>query len=183
MSNGEIPSQERTDWSDPRQHAAWVFPGMPLTDGGGFMSHPDTYGDWSEHVVNAGFTHVDYLRSLANDEGFIHVDQLPKQTIEHHQPQRGADHWLNPTGKWVKKGTPRPKVTKAPDMEKYTAMEQAESLEQMARMGRFSPELIEQMAAEGLIRADQLVPEPFRMPDPVIDTSALDNRNKGSKGK
>ncbi|UAK38453.1 DUF2744 domain-containing protein [Gordonia bronchialis] len=176
-----LPKQETTDYSDPRQHLAWIFPGLPFSDGGGMMTHPKFYADWSEHCVKAGAVHVDYLRSLANEDGYIHVDQLPKQQIERHPPTRGEDHWLNPTGKWVPFGTPRKPEQTAPNMNDYTAPEQAAVLEQMVAMGKFTPEEVENFVARGMIRPEKLAPEAFRMPDPVIDTSAMSSSTPTKK--
>ncbi|QWS68139.1 hypothetical protein SEA_VANLEE_21 [Gordonia phage VanLee] len=180
MSEGEetIPVQDTADYSDPRRHLAWMFPGIKLSDGGGLMTHPETYYNWSEHCIKAGAVHVDYIRSLANDDGFIHVSQLPHQEIERHPPTRGEDHWLNPTGKWVPVGTPREKRETVVDIDGYTAPEQAAVLEQYALAGKFTPEEVESFIARGLIRPEALAPAPLRMPDPVIDTSALDKREK-----
>jgi hypothetical protein len=161
---------------------AWTYVGMKLGPGKDqFMTTPDTLENWSEHQFKCGVVHVDYLKTLADENGNIHVSKLPEQQIERHPPRRGEDHWLNPTGKWVPKGTPREEELRAPDMSAYTPTEQADVLEQMARMGKFTPDVVEQLAAQGLIRPSALAPEAFRMPDPVIDTSALKNKPSAEK--
>lgn len=176
-----MPTQETTDYTDPEQHLAWLFPGLEFTDGGGMMVDPRMYKKWSKHFVRGGAVHVDYLRSLANEDGYIHVDQLPKQEIERHPPSRGPDHWLNPVGKWVPVGTPREPETTAPDMEALTSPEQAAVLEQMVAMGKFTPEEVESFVARGMIRPDKLAPPVYQAPDPVIDTSALQGREPKKK--
>lgn len=191
-------SQETANFNDIREFAAWAFVGLKLPNGDALIASPQTYGDWSEQFGKAGFLHVSQLQAMAEGD-VIPVSSLPKQQIEYHPPRRGQNHWLNPTGKWVPVGTDREEALGAPDMAEYTHHEQADVVEQLAMSGRLSPTAIQELAAAGLIRLENLVPEALlsraeaearpsapttedvreafaSMPDPVIDTSALDNR-------
>ncbi|QXN74236.1 minor tail protein [Gordonia phage ObLaDi] len=151
-------SQETADFANPREFAAWAFVGLKLPNGDQFVTTPQTCGDWSEQFGRCGFVHISQLHAVADANGMIHISQLPEQTIEYHPPRRGQDHWLNPTGKWVPMGTPREERITGPDPSEHTTAEQADYLEKLANSGKFSPQVIGEMAREGVIRLENVVP-------------------------
>ena len=52
------------------------------------------------HLEMVGLVHIIDLKNMANEEGYIHVDQLPKAYLKHVKPEAGPDIQLNP-GTWV----------------------------------------------------------------------------------
>ncbi|QBZ72710.1 minor tail protein [Gordonia phage GodonK] len=52
------------------------------------------------HLEMAGLVHVEDLKKLADENGMIHVDQLPPVYLVHLAPEHGPDIQLNP-GTWV----------------------------------------------------------------------------------
>lgn len=52
------------------------------------------------HLEMVGLVHVIDLKNMANEDGFIHVDQLPKVYLKHVAPEHGPDIQLNP-GTWM----------------------------------------------------------------------------------
>lgn len=104
----------------------------------GIIQHPSVYFDGSKHLVQAGFVHVDYLRSLADDRGLIHVDQLPKQEIKYIPPHRGQQTSLNAASKWVPVETEPPAPIRLPDVRALTAEERAVLVAQLEANGDIS---------------------------------------------
>jgi len=51
------------------------------------------------HLERAGVVHVDQVKALANEHGWIHINQLPVPVVKYHAPKHGPDHPENP-GTW-----------------------------------------------------------------------------------
>ncbi|WKW87245.1 hypothetical protein SEA_CHARGERPOWER_30 [Mycobacterium phage Chargerpower] len=130
-----IPSQKDHDPKDPRQHAIWALRNLPMVAGVGAITHPGYLADWSEHLWKAGFRHVDSLRELADEDGNIHVSQLPEQTIKFQPAFRGQRHDMNHAARWVEHDTPDPEPVRIPDIRKLTQQENEAMLQQYREAG------------------------------------------------
>lgn len=91
--------QHEVDYANPRERVAWALRGMEL-NGNTFLAPDEVFESWSEHLSKCGFVHVDQVRSL-NEDGWVHVDDLPVQEIHYQPPVAGQRHPLNGSGQWV----------------------------------------------------------------------------------
>lgn len=114
-----IPSQGETDFDNPREHFLWSLRGLTWGDSVAVIPRP-ILEKWSKHLVDTGAVHVSALWKLADKDGLIHINDLPRQTIKYLAPNKGADHQLNGSGRWV------PVEHEEPDLE--ISPEQAEIL-------------------------------------------------------
>ncbi|AXH48805.1 minor tail protein [Mycobacterium phage Steamy] len=130
-----LPTQETHDPRDPRQHVVWALRNLPMVAGVGAITHPGYLSDWSEHLYKCGFRHVDSLRALADEDGNIHVSQLPEQEIRFQQPFRGQRHPMNPAARWVEKDEADPEPVRIPDIRKLTDQENQAMLQQYRDQG------------------------------------------------
>lgn len=130
-----IPTQESHDPKDPRQHLVWALRNMPMVAGVGAITHPGYLAGWSEHLYKCGFRHVDSLRELADENGNIHVSQLPSQEIKFQQPVRGQRHSLNPAARWVDPSDPEPQPTRIPNIKQMTDQENEAMIRQYEAAG------------------------------------------------
>jgi hypothetical protein len=133
--NKPIPSQSEVDWTKPDQHFVWALRNMPTFAGTGAVTHSGFLKQWSEHLVKVGAVHVDYLRTLADENGNIHVDQLPKQTIKFQEAHRGPHHTYNNAARWVAVDTPDPEPMRLQDVRQLTIQEQHVMAEQLRQTG------------------------------------------------
>ena len=130
-----IPTQESHDPKDPRQHFSWALRNLPLVAGVGAITHPGYLSSWSEHLWKCGFAHRDYLEGLADEDGNIHVSQLPKQTIRFQQPFRGPRTPYNNAARWVAVDDKDPEPFRIPDIRKLTQQENEYMLQQYRDAG------------------------------------------------
>lgn len=133
-----IPSQRDTDFYDPEQHFAWALRNLPAFAGSGMITHPGFLREWSKHLWACGFAHRDYLASLADNDGNIHVSKLPKQTIKFQPAMRGPRHGYNNAAHWVPVDTPDPKPVNLPDIRQLTIQENEMMLAQYRAAGMIS---------------------------------------------
>ncbi|WP_418345278.1 phage gene 29 protein family protein [Rhodococcus pyridinivorans] len=130
-----LPLQSTCDQSDPKTAHQWVFVELPFAEN---QPHtPDTrlLPLWSQRLDDAGYRHVDQIRALANEDGFIHVDQLPEQRKRFRPPHRGQQHVLNASGVWVDMNAKDPEPVAIPDPAEFTPHEQAVMRERMYHTG------------------------------------------------
>lgn len=130
-----LVTQENHNPSDPKQHVAWALRNLPMLAGVGAITHPGYLAEWSEHLWKCGFAHRDYLEGLADDNGMIHVSQLPKQTIKWQPPIRGQRSGLNNAVRWVGVDTPAPESIIIPDIRKLTQQENQAMIKQYKDAG------------------------------------------------
>lgn len=130
-----LPTQETHDPTDPKQHVVWALRNLPLVAGVGAITHPGYLSEWSKHLWECGFRHRDYLESLADENGMIHVSQLPTQEIKWQAPFRGQRHTMNNAARWVKPGQPEPEPVVIPDIKKMTQQENEAMLQQYRNAG------------------------------------------------
>lgn len=130
-----IPTQEEHNPHDPRQHAVWALRNLPLVAGVGAITHPAYLADWSEHLWKCGFSHRDYLEGLADENGNIHVSQLPKQTIRFQQPFRGPRNLYNNAARWAGMDEQDPEPVRIPDIRQLTDQENQAMIQQYKSAG------------------------------------------------
>jgi hypothetical protein len=130
-----VITQENVNWDDPKQHFVWGLRNLPTFAGVGAVTHPGFLEQWSEHLFQAGFRHVDYLRSLADGDGNIAVSDLPVQQIKWQPPTRGPRNLWNPAARWVSAYTPDPEPMRIPDINLLTDPEREALLAQFRDHG------------------------------------------------
>lgn len=130
-----IPTIETCDQSNPEEALQWVFPAWPMLGDNGVTPSPELRGKGSRRLVELGLVHGPSLAKLADENGMIHVSQLPVQTLKLRGPHRGQQHWLNGAVEWVDVSEPDLEPVVVPDMEQYTVHEQAVAAEQMHHSG------------------------------------------------
>lgn len=145
-----LPSQQEVDFNNPEEHFVWCLRNMPTFAGIGAVTHPGFLRAWSKHLWECGNAHRDYLVSLANEDGYIHIDQLPKQVIELQGPFRGPTHGYNNAARWVPMGTAVPPPVVLPDTREMTIQESDVMLRQFERDGRLPGPLPRRDGAEEL---------------------------------
>ncbi|AWY03847.1 minor tail protein [Gordonia phage Nedarya] len=143
-------SQEDHNPNDPEEHFLWGLFNMPMMFGVGGITNTGILRRWSKHLWDCGFVHRDYLVGLADENGMIHVSQLPKQIIKLQKAFRGPRHNLNPAARWVTKDTPDPEPVRIPDIRKLTDQENEAMIQQYISAGRIrvgsaGPELAQEI--------------------------------------
>lgn len=135
--------QETANMGDPAQHCAWALRMMPTIAGVGAVTNPATLAEWSKHLYACGFRHVSTIAELANADGYIHVDQLPKQQIRLAEAFRGPRNAFNNAARWVPMGAPDTPPVIVPDIRDFTANERDAVLAQFRDAGdhvdRYAP--------------------------------------------
>src|SRR5690606_16939511 len=100
------------------------------------MVFPRMIGEtFSKHYHECGFVHVDYIRSLADENGMVHVDKLPEQQKKFRRPYRGQQHLLNGMGGWVPMDSEDPEPVVIQDPATMTNEELNAQVERMRYMG------------------------------------------------
>lgn len=130
-----IPTQDTHDPLDPRQHAVWALRNLPMVAGVGAITHPGYLADWSEHLWKCGFAHRDYLAGLADEDGMIHVSQLPQQVIKFQQPFRGQRSNYNNAARWVEMDEADPEPVRIPNIKQLTDQENEAMIRQYRDAG------------------------------------------------
>lgn len=108
---------------------------MPTPFGSGAVTHPAMLLTWSEHLVKAGAVHVDYLRTLADENGNIHVSKLPRQLIKWQPPFRGPHSTYNNAARWVESDAEPIVPVRLPDIRQLTQQENEFMLQQYRDAG------------------------------------------------
>lgn len=130
-----IPSKEQCDFTNPEEHFLWALRNLPNVGGVQQIAPIMILKGWSEHLWECGFAHRDYLESLADEDGFIHVSQLPEQTKKFQPAARGPRHDFNPASQWVGSEEPEPEPVRIPDIRQLTPQENAAMLAQYRAAG------------------------------------------------
>jgi len=130
-----IPSQQEADFNNPEEHFLWALRNMPAFAGVGMVTHPGFLRQWSAHLWGCGFVHRSYLEGLADENGNIHVSQLPPQTLKFQPAVRGPRHGYNNAARWVSVDTPDPTPINLPDIRQLTIQENEAMLQQYRDAG------------------------------------------------
>ncbi|NKR48801.1 DUF2744 domain-containing protein [Rhodococcus hoagii] len=111
-----IPTWENCDRTDPRTRLKPAFVGLPWAGQQKFTPPSDLAEDWSEHCDAIGVVYVGDIAALADENGMIHVDQLPVPRLKLVPPYRGPQHPMNATMRWVDVDEPEPEPVMIPDV-------------------------------------------------------------------
>lgn len=145
-----LPSQEEADPSNPEEHFLWALRNLPMIAGSGMITNSWFLRGWSKHLWQCGFSHRDYLESLADEDGNIHVSKLPKQVIKFQEAFRGPTHQWNNAARWVGEDTPDPEPMRIPNIEKFTTQERYVLAYQLKQLGVVIPDPPKPTLAEEL---------------------------------
>lgn len=129
-----IPTQSECDMTNPEERHLWMLKNLPNVQGIGQIVHPSILRAWSKHIDDCGVMHVDELKALADEDGFIHVSQLREQKIKWVTPAMGPRHEFN-RGDWMPVDTPEPTPIRLPDINKMSPEANRIMLEQYRRAG------------------------------------------------
>lgn len=127
--------QDCIESDDPTIRHQWVFVALPFHGMTPFTMEPQLREQWSERIDEAGYRHVDQIRALADENGNIHVSQLPEQKVKFIPPHRGQQQHLNNSGVWVGMDEEAPDPVALPNVEEYTRHEQEFIAEQLRYHG------------------------------------------------
>lgn len=130
-----IPTRESCDQDDPRTKFAWMFVAWPFIGDETFTPSDELVEKWSKRVDDLALVDAERLRDLADENGFIHVDQLPTPKIKLLKANRGPDHTINGLSGWVGIDEPEPEPVIIPDVGVYTRYEQEIIKEQLRYHG------------------------------------------------
>lgn len=131
--------KKRQKKDGPHRWLPWLR-GIPMANGDPTNFQIHDAQAFAVHLEKCGFVWGPELAALANEDGYIHVSQLPVQQIKQLPPEHGPDIWVNPTGKWVPVDAPDPEPTKVLDLTELTdeqaaaiKLDQAEITEALRR--------------------------------------------------
>lgn len=134
-----LPTQNETEVSKPETHLAWTLHNIPTIAGFGAITNPHMLLSWAQHLWRCGVAHRDYLVTLADEDGNIHVSKLPKQQIEFHKAIRGPYSHYNQAARWVEVGTEAPEPMVVQDPADLTQQEQQAVAERLIEIGAIQP--------------------------------------------
>lgn len=137
-----LPSQHEADMNNPDEHIAWAMRSLPSFAGSGCVTHSGFLRRWSKHLWDCGFRHTSWLAKLADENGNIHVSQLPKQTIKFQEAFRGPHHQYNNAARWVSEDTPDPQPVIIPNLREHTIQEKYALAYQLKEEGIVIPDAV-----------------------------------------
>lgn len=131
-----LPTYEKCAGSDdPRVRHQWAFVQWPFLNDQGYTPAPDALELWSVRLDQLGYVHGPTLAQLADENGMIHVSQLPEQTIKLAVPYRGQQHYLNGAAMWIDRDADEVEPVNIPDPAEFTVHEQLVMQERMRYTG------------------------------------------------
>lgn len=148
MTQSRIPTWDSVDRTDPRLKLKPACIGLPWAGKQVFTLPSDTAEEWSEHWDKIGLVYVGDIAALADENGMIHVDQLPKPQLKLLPPHRGQQHPMNATMRWAPVDEEEPAPVVIPDVSAYTPHEQVVIAEQLYHSGVIKPPTPERDTAQ-----------------------------------
>jgi hypothetical protein len=140
MANNErFPTQENCDMDVPEEHILWPFSAVPYGDKVTQPVQSNIGKVFSKHLVELGYVHGPWLAAQADENGYIHVDQIPKQTKKLLMPYRGQQHPLNPSAIWVDMDIEAPEPPVLPNVRAMTRHEQELMVSELEDLGLIQP--------------------------------------------
>ena len=131
-----LPTLEECAYSsDPEVKNQWALVALPFHGSTPFPIEDALRPQWSKHLDDLGYVWGPGLAELADENGNIHVSQLPVQKIKFRPPFRGQQHTLNNSGAWVPIDDPDLDPVVLPDVSAYTRHEQEVIAEQLRQEG------------------------------------------------
>ncbi|QBI96619.1 hypothetical protein SEA_EXPELLIARMUS_24 [Mycobacterium phage Expelliarmus] len=144
-----IPTQAETDFNDPEEHFLWALHNMPTVAGFGAVTNPLFMRSWSKHLWECGFAHRDHLESLADENGMIHVSQLPDQQKKLQPAIRGPYSAYNQAARWVPMDQEPPPPMVLQDPAELTQQEQQAVVKRLIEVGAIqAPKTVMPVAEE-----------------------------------
>jgi len=89
----------------------------------------------STHLTECGFVHVDQVRALADENGMVHVNNLPKQEKKLVRPYRGQQSAYNPLGRYAPMDEVEPEPVVIQDPAAMTVHEREAQVERLRYLG------------------------------------------------
>lgn len=120
---------------DPKQKNQWALVAIKLAGDTEFTPNPEAREWMSEHLDDLAIVYAPDLAKLADENGNIHVSQLPERKKKLRTPHRGQQHYLNNTSEWVGIDEPDVAPVALPNMNEYTRHEQEFVAEQLRYHG------------------------------------------------
>lgn len=130
-----IPTLENCDPNDPEQVLQWIAVQLPFAGQQEYTPGPDQRAAWSKRWDSLAIVYAPSLAKLADENGNIHVSQLPQPKLKLRAPYRGQQHYLNGAMQWVDIDEPEVSPVALPDMAEYTRHEQEFIAEQLRYHG------------------------------------------------
>ncbi|MFD6517295.1 DUF2744 domain-containing protein [Rhodococcus sp. NPDC060176] len=143
-----IPTLENCDQSDPEQVLQWIAVQLPFAGKQEYTPGPDQRAAWSKRWDSLAIVYAPSLVKLADENGNIHVSQLPQPKLKLRVPHRGQQHYLNGAMQWVDIDEPELDPVALPDMGEYTRHEQEFVAEQLRYHGVVKDAAAESDSAE-----------------------------------
>ncbi|MGV9744584.1 phage gene 29 protein family protein [Rhodococcus zopfii] len=134
-----VPTVDDCDRNEPTQKFQFMFVALPFIGDTPFTPQDELLEKWSKRADDIGMAYGPHLAELADENGMIHVSQLPQPKIKLLKPNRGPDHTLNVTG-WVGIDEPEPGPVVIPDMGPHTPHEREIVAEQLRYFGTIPTE-------------------------------------------
>jgi hypothetical protein len=145
-----VRPEQQYDPRNPEEHLVEFLRNMPSYVGVGMVTNFGFLKTWARHLWRCGVAHRSYLEKLADENGMIHVSQLPKQQIRFQQAFRGPNHQYNNAARWVEVSDRDPEPFVVQDPRAMTLQEQEAQLGIYREMGRIPTPPPQPIAAEVL---------------------------------
>lgn len=139
---------EQSNLDDPEEMAAWALVLVPGVGSSPLILPVNYAAPMSKHLCELGFRHVSQIAALADENGMIHVDRLPKPEKKFRRPYRGQQSTFNPAGQWVAVDDPDPEPVVLPNVNVYTPQENEAILAQYAESGALDAAVEARVQAE-----------------------------------
>src|SRR5690606_7160755 len=133
--SSNIPWQSECDPTKPEEAMLWASMNIPVAGRSPMVFPRMLCQSLSKHYSECGFVHVDYIRSLADENGMVHVDQLPEQQKKFMYPARGQRSVLNGAGGWGPMDQEQPEPIVIQDPSVMTVPEREAQLEVYRYLG------------------------------------------------
>jgi len=127
----KIPTWENVNPDDPAEALQPALVALPFVGDQTFTPQDDILQKWSKRFTDVGLVYGPHLAKLADENGNIHVSQLPQPSIKLRAARRGPQHTLNGLSDWVPVDTPDDEPVVIPDVGLYTRAEQEVIAEQL----------------------------------------------------
>ena len=121
--------------NDPELMNQFVFVALPFHGQTPYTVEDALLPQWSKRLDDVGFVWAPRLAELADENGNIHVSQLPSPKIKFRAPFRGQQNSYNNSGVWVDINDTDPDPVVLPDVTTYTRHEQEVIVEQLRQEG------------------------------------------------
>jgi hypothetical protein len=143
-----IPTIDTCDQSDPKQKYQWAFADWPYLGTQGYTPAEEIRETYSERLDALAFVHAPALAALADENGNIHVSQLPEMKLKLRMPYRGQQHATNGLLKWVDLDDEDPEPVMIQDPAELTVHEQMVQVERLRFTGAIKDPEPEVVAAQ-----------------------------------